>query len=174
MWSNVLRRSLSPSSTQYQFCQEAISLADSDKISKKSLVSLIFFPSDFLFLISLCFCFFIFGHPEAHGVPGTGIRSKQQLRPKPQLWRRQILNPLCWAGDQTCVPVLPRHHCSRCRVNPVLSGITIYQILCLIGIPERTEKIGGNFFFPSDFLKSQFGSVSESSNPLLAEPRIGL
>ena len=30
-----------------------------------------------------------------------------------QLRQHQILNPLCQAGDQTCVPVFPRHHRSR-------------------------------------------------------------
>ena len=30
------------------------------------------------------------------------------------LWQRQILIPLCWAGDRTCVPVLQRYHSSHC------------------------------------------------------------
>ena len=53
--------------------------------------------------------FFLLGHPVAYGVPRTGIRSKPQLQTMPQLWQRQILNPLCWAGDLTCIPPLQRH-----------------------------------------------------------------
>ena len=41
----------------------------------------------------------IFGHPEAYGVPGPGIRSEAQSLPKPKLQQRRILNPLFWARD---------------------------------------------------------------------------
>ena len=58
-------------------------------------------------------CFF-FCHPVACGVSRPGIRSEVQLGPKAQLWQCQILNPLCWAGDWTCVPVLQRSHQSHC------------------------------------------------------------
>ena len=37
-----------------------------------------------------------------------------QLQPKLQLWQCQIFNQLCWARDQTCVPVFPRCHQSHC------------------------------------------------------------
>ena len=40
--------------------------------------------------------------------PGPGIRSKQQLQPMQQLLQHRILNLLCWAGDETCFPALPR------------------------------------------------------------------
>ena len=53
-------------------------------------------------------CFFFFGCPVAHGVPRPWFRSKAQLQPKPQLWQHQNLNPLCQAGDWTCVPGLSR------------------------------------------------------------------
>ena len=36
-------------------------------------------------------------------VPGPGIEFMLELHPKPQLWQRQILNPLRWARDQTRV-----------------------------------------------------------------------
>lgn len=39
-----------------------------------------------------------------------GIRSEPQMEPKPQLWQHWILNILWRAGDQTCIPVLPRCH----------------------------------------------------------------
>ena len=42
----------------------------------------------------------------AFGVPGPGIRSELQ--------QHQILKLLCQAGDQTCVPELPKHHWSSC------------------------------------------------------------
>ena len=63
------------------------------------------------------FFLFIFGHPSAYGVPGSGVRSEPQVQPKQQLWQRQILNPLCWAGDQTCIPALPRHRQSHCTTG---------------------------------------------------------
>ena len=54
-------------------------------------------PFDFFF-----FFFFLFWLPPGHmEVPGPGIESKSELRPRPQLQQHQILNPLCWAGDQT-------------------------------------------------------------------------
>ena len=49
------------------------------------------------------------GPPSAYGVPQPGIRCELQVPPR--LWQCQILNPLCWARDRTCDPVLPR----RCR-----------------------------------------------------------
>lgn len=36
--------------------------------------------------------------PVAHGVPGPGIRSEAQFRPKPQLEECCVLNPLCGPG----------------------------------------------------------------------------
>ena len=59
------------------------------------------------------FCFF-FGCPGARGVSGPTIRSKLQLQPKPQRWQCQILNPPFQAGDQTCIPALPKCHQSCC------------------------------------------------------------
>ena len=61
--------------------------------------------------ISSQFFFFFFGHPAVHGVPGPGIRSEPQLWPQLKCW---ISNALCQAGDQTCIPVLPRHSQSHC------------------------------------------------------------
>ena len=52
----------------------------------------------------------VFGHLAACGVPGPGIRSKLPLQPTQQFRQCQILNPLCWARDQTCILVLLRHH----------------------------------------------------------------
>ena len=49
-----------------------------------------------------------FGHPEACGVAGPGIRSELQSQHKLQLRQCQILNPLCWARDQIWAPVPPR------------------------------------------------------------------
>ena len=36
-----------------------------------------------------------------YGSSCARAQSKPQQRPTPQLWQHQILNPLCWAGDQT-------------------------------------------------------------------------
>ena len=51
-----------------------------------------------LCLFSYCL---IFGFPVVKEVPRPGIRSEPRSRPKPQLQQHQILNPLCWARDQT-------------------------------------------------------------------------
>ena len=64
--------------------------------------------------ISAKLLFFIFGHPAAYGVPGPGIRSKPKSQPLPQVQQCQILNPLCWPGDQTHASVLPSHCRSHC------------------------------------------------------------
>ena len=37
-------------------------------------------------------------HPQHMEVPGPGIESEPELQ---QLWQHRILNPLCWARDQT-------------------------------------------------------------------------
>ena len=66
------------------------------------------------FSFFLLFSFFSFGCPMAYGVPRPGIRSELQLRPRLQLWPCWILNPLCRAMDQTCVPALPRSLQSCC------------------------------------------------------------
>lgn len=51
------------------------------------------FPSASIHLLS--FLFFL-GCPASHGAPQPGIRSEQQLQPKPLLQQLQILNSLCW------------------------------------------------------------------------------
>ena len=61
------------------------------------------------------FFFSFFGCPMAYGIPGPGIRSKLQLRPKPQLWQLQIPNTLCWWGSDLhpSAPKMPQillHH----------------------------------------------------------------
>ena len=45
--------------------------------------------------------FFFKLHPRHVEVPRPGTRSKPQLQSMPQLQQCQILNPLCWAADQT-------------------------------------------------------------------------
>ena len=77
------------------------------------------------------FFFFLFWPPRGIWSSGPGTRSEQQLRPKLQLWQRQILNPLCRAGDQTYVPALPRRHwsCWTRAGSPIatfLKSSTIY------------------------------------------------
>ena len=60
------------------------------------------------------FCVCFLASPTAFRVPRPGIRSKPQLRPMLQLWQQWIFDPLCWARNQTCVPVLQRHWWSCC------------------------------------------------------------
>ena len=62
------------------------------------------------------FFFFFFGCFWAHDVSGSGISSKLQFQTTPQLWQRQILKPLCWAGESNLststpeTPQNPLHH----------------------------------------------------------------
>ena len=66
------------------------------------------FPLKHLNLVCYFF-FFLFGCPSAYGIPQVpAIRSKRQR------WQCWFLNPLCWAGDRTHIPVLPRRHQSHC------------------------------------------------------------
>ena len=69
-----------------------------------------------LYWVSFFFPFFFFGLPMAYGVTRPGIRSKLQLQPKLQ----PILNLLCWAGDWTSVPGLPRCCWSHCATAVTL------------------------------------------------------
>ena len=46
----------------------------------------------------------------------------QGSRSEPKLWQHQILNPLCQAWDQTCVPVLQRHCQSHWATAGTLEG----------------------------------------------------
>ena len=54
-----------------------------------------------------------FGRPVAYGVPGSGIRSKLQLQPTPQLWQLGNLNSLCR------LEIEPASQRSRDAANPV-------------------------------------------------------
>ena len=65
-------------------------------------------------MLSFSFLFFFFGCLTAHGVPRPGIRPEPRSWPRLHLQQHQILNPLCWAGDQTRIPGLPSCHQSWC------------------------------------------------------------
>ena len=60
------------------------------------------------------FFFFFFGHPAAYRVPWPGFRSEPQLQPMPSYGNMGSFNPLCSAGDWTCILVLQRGHWSYC------------------------------------------------------------
>ena len=68
---------------------------------------------------TICQVFFppFFGLSEVYGVPWPGIRSELLLLSRLQLQQRQILNPLCWARDWTCVSVLPGGCWSHCNTT---------------------------------------------------------
>ena len=85
-----------------------------DKNGEKFFLSKsIIFRSDLSLWITLSLSL-SFSCPIAYGVPWPGIRSKPQLWPKLQRWQCLILSPLFQAGNQTCVPGLPRHWGSCC------------------------------------------------------------
>ena len=57
----------------------------------------------------------LFVHPTSYEVPWARDQTQAIVSTKPQLWQCWILNPLCWAGDGICIPVLPRcrwFHCA--------------------------------------------------------------
>ena len=63
------------------------------------------------------------GLPKAFGIPQPESRSELQSPPKLQLQQCQILNPLWWARDWTCIPAFPKcrlillcHSGNSCRV----------------------------------------------------------
>ena len=81
-----------------------------------------------------------FGHPRAYGIPRAGIGSKLQLRPELQLWQCRILNPLCQAGDGTCVPELPRCHRSHCTTAGTPTLLLIFFFFFKFRVGRGFEK----------------------------------
>ena len=75
---------------------------------------------------------YFFHCPVAYGIPRPGIRSKPQMRPKPQLQQCQILNPLCQPRDWTCIPTLPRRCLSCCTTagSPLWISWVDFTALC--------------------------------------------
>ena len=87
------------------------------------------------------FLSFLFGCPVAYGVLRPGIRSKPQLWPMLQLCQHWIPNPLCWAGDRTCISVFQRccrsccttagtSYCQFWRWTKRLSGARLTSCIC--------------------------------------------
>ena len=60
--------------------------------SQKNCVTMNYACRTFVLPFNFCL-FFIFGHPQAYGVLGPGIRSELQLQSKLQMWQCWILNP---------------------------------------------------------------------------------
>ena len=103
--------------------------------------------------LSKFFFFSFFSCPAAYGVPRPGIRSKPRSGPKSQLWQCWILNPLCQAGDLTCVPLLPRCCQSRCVTagTPPLAHLIPSWHLLLGGYKLAYLSQMSLFFLPSSF-----------------------
>ena len=90
--------------------------------SRAPFSDLLLIPSSFFFLSFLA----SLQHIE---FPGQGIRSEAQLQPKlQQLWQHWILHSLCLAGDQTCIPALPRH-CWSCCLHSRNSSFPTFKYL---------------------------------------------
>ena len=71
-------------------------------------LSIIFtmFPKYIEIWVFIYLYFVIFSaSPQHMEVPGPGIKSKLQLRPTPQWWKCQILNPLPQTRGQACVAI---------------------------------------------------------------------
>ena len=58
-----------------------------------------------------------------------GIRSEPKIQPTLQLWQPGSFNPLCWAGDQTCVLVRKRSHRSYCATVGTPTFVFIFITL---------------------------------------------
>ena len=71
---------------------------------------------------------------------GQGSDLSRSCQLKWQLQQCRILNPLFWAGDQTLIPVFPRH-CPSCCVT-VGAPINIY--LCHVSWPCLHETSSAN------------------------------
>ena len=91
----------------------------------------------FCFLSLSTFFFSFFGHPTAYGVPKPGIRWSCHCDLYHNHSNARSFNPLCWAGDWTCVPGLQRHHQSPVAIveTPLVStlkSISSYvSVICL-------------------------------------------
>ena len=83
-------------------------IQDLTEVPRKEGIS----PDPSIYLNNSVYDFFCFVFcPTEYGVPRPGSSSQ----PQPQhCW---FLNPLCWAGDQTCVPVLRRRHQSLASLS---------------------------------------------------------
>ena len=72
--------------------------------------------------------FLLWPHLQHMEAPGPGVETKLEVRPTPQLQQHWILNPLCWAGDQsrdsteTIWIINTLHHCGN---SPILLLIKI-------------------------------------------------
>ena len=63
--------------------------------------------------------------PHSIGSSQPGIRSDLKPQTKPQLRQCWILNPPCWARNQTHVPVLPSHCQSCCATAGAPEGFSV-------------------------------------------------
>lgn len=81
--------------------------------------------------ILILFLLFIFGHPEAYGAPGPGIRLEPWSRPVPKLRQHWMSNPLCQAGLEPASQWLPGCHQSRCTTagTPNLEFFMLYEFI---------------------------------------------
>ena len=101
----------------------------------------------------LSFIFFYF-LATPYSVHGLEIRSELQLQPKPQLWQRQILNPLCQARNQTC----PR--CSQDTADPLVPQ---QGLLFLFFAPLALAEVPGPEFKPCHNSDQSHGSDNARS-----------
>ena len=63
------------------------------------------------------------------------------------LWQCQILNPLCWARDRTCIPVLQRCHQSHCMT--VGTPYFIFLNSALFWLCPQHAEVSGQGLNPS-------------------------
>ena len=93
----------------------------------------------FTFLLAICvsslekclcrsFAHFFFFFWLSHGIWRSQTRDPIWAIVKPQLWQHWILSSLCWARNQTCVPLLPRCGQSHCATVGTL-GCSFLMLL---------------------------------------------
>ena len=115
-------------------------------------------------------------HPATYAVPGSGIRSQPPLRSMLQL-PHQILNPLCWAGNQTGVLTLQRccrSHCTTAGTPPfsllILASspfpwdpaVSQFERFCLLAFLVTIVIIISLLIFPIPKLKDIYHSISDN------------
>ena len=101
------------------------------------------------------FIFFFLATLQHMEFLGQGPRSRLQLQFMPQLWKYQILNPLCQAGDWTCVLALQRCHWSIVQQQELLTE----NFEMIFGISANFRICPGYF----EYHVMRFGSLRKKS-----------
>ena len=94
-------------------------------------------PESCIILKQLYFFLFFQPHPWHMEVSVPGVKSKQQLWPKPQLKQHQILNPLLHSGNsKTTLSVLRLYMTPS---HPLFFSFLFFSLVFFLLVPELTH-----------------------------------